>query len=365
VTPGGRRPPWFAVAGIAAGFVAAAVGVALLTAAPHSKPTADRSTSNATTTTPPAARPATTPAAAPWRPALGVYAGPDAVAAAQAFGRAVGGPVTDALDFLPSSNWGSIADPQWTIDRWQGSPFHMIYGVPMLPDTGASLATGATGAYDLVFASLATHLVAAGQSNATLMIGWDPLQPGTTWQVQGEAEAAEYIAYWRHIVASVRAVPGAQFTFEWDGGTPIGSPLAPSAAYPGNAYVSLIATNAFDQVVGPTAGPRWAAIAEATNGPDWFAEFAADHHKPLVVGEWGLEPVTAPGGGGDDGAFVTDLMAWCAANRVALVVTWDYGAWSVTSGSFPSAQATLAHATTAVDTPASTAPVIGGPQAGT
>jgi hypothetical protein len=362
MTPGARRPPWFALAGIAAGVLATAGVVALLTAAPHARATAHRSTAHHPS--PPIRRTAL-PAAVPWRPAFGVYAGPDAVAAAQSFAQATGGPVPYALDFLPSSSWGSIANPQWTIAQWQGSSFHLIYGVPMLPDTGASLATGATGAYDLIFASLATHLVAAGEGNAVLMLGWDPLQAGPTWQVQGAAEAADYVTYWRHIVTSMRAVSGAHFTFEWDGGSPIGSPLAPSAVYPGDADVDLIATNAFDQVAGPTDGPRWAAIAEDTNGPDWFAEFAAAHHKPLVVGEWGLEPSTAPGGGGDDGAFVTNLLHWCAANRVALMVTWDYGAWSVSSGSFPTAEATLAHAGRAAGAPTATPSLSGGPQYGT
>jgi hypothetical protein len=362
MTPAGRRPPWFAVAGVAAGVLVASVGVVLLSAAPDSNAAPRRSVHHAS---PPPSRSATKPAAATWTPAFGVYAGPDAVTAAQAFTVAMGGSVSSALDFLPSTSWESIADPQWTIQRWQLSPFHMIYGVPMLPDSGASLATGATGAYDPFFVSLATHLVAAGEGGAVLMLGWDPLQPGPAWQVQGAGEAADYVRYWRHIVTSVRAVPGAHFTFEWDGGTPIGSPLAPSAVYPGDAYVDLIATNAFDQVPAPTTGPRWDAISQDTNGPDWFAAYAADHHKPLVIGEWGLEPGTAPGGGGDDGTFVRDLMRWSAANRVALLVTWDYGAWSVTSGAFPSAQAAFAHAVTAMMAPTPIPPVSGGFQAGT
>jgi hypothetical protein len=362
MTPGGRRPTRFALAGMAGGVLVASVAVVLVSAAPNSNATPQRSIHH---TASPPSRARTKPVAATWTPAFGVYAGPDAVSAAQAFNVAMGGTVSYALDFLPSSSWTSIANPQWTIQRWPLSPFHMIYGVPMLPDSGASLASGATGAYDPSFVSLASNLVAAGEGSAVLMLGWDPLQPGPAWQVQGPGEAADYVRYWRHIVTSVRAVPGAHFTFEWDGGTPIGSPLAPSAVYPGDAYVDLIATNAFDQVAAPTTGPRWDAISQDTNGPDWFAAYAADHHKPLVIGEWGLEPVTAPGGGGDDGAFAQDLMRWCASNRVALLVTWDYGAWSVTSGAFPSAQATFAHAVTAVMAPTPNPALSGGFQAGT
>ena len=43
----------------------------------------------------------------------------------------------------------------------------MTWGVPMLPTTGGvSLATGATGAYDAYFKTLATNLVAAGMGNS-------------------------------------------------------------------------------------------------------------------------------------------------------------------------------------------------------
>jgi hypothetical protein len=288
----------------------------------------------------PPVRPATP---APWAPAFGVYAGPGAVASAQAFDVQKGGPVPYALDFFDSSNWTSISDPQWTIQHWRGSPFHMIFGVPMLPDAGASLATGATGAYDPNFVTLATELVAAGEGNAVLMIGWDPLQTGTSWHVTGSADATAYIEYWRHIVGSMRAVPGAKFQFEWNGGTPGGS-LTASAVYPGNSYVNLIAIDVFDRLRTPVTGSRWETISTTTNGPDWFFGFAAEHHKPLVIGEWGLVPAATPGGGGDDVHFVRGFMAWCQAHHIALIVTWDYGTWALTSGSFPASERALSAA---------------------
>jgi hypothetical protein len=288
----------------------------------------------------PLARPV---ARATWSPAFGVYAGPGAVATAQAFDVQMGSPVHYALDFVDSATWGSISDPQWTIQQWKASPFHMIFGVPMLPDAGASLAMGATGAYDPNFTTLATQLVAAGETHAVLMIGWDPLQPGTTWRVTGRAEATEYVTYWHHIVKTMRAVPGAKFRFEWNGGTPAG-PLTAAAVYPGNAYVNLIATDVFDRMVTPAGRSRWDAIAAATDGADWYSQFAAAHHKPLVIGEWGLVPASTTGGGGDDVAFVRDFTKWCGLHQIALVVTWDFGTWGMTSGSFPASAAALAKA---------------------
>ena len=71
---------------------------------------------------------------APWVPALGVYAGPGGLAQAQSFNAASGGNVSYALDFVDDGSWTSISDPYWTLAHWAGTPFHMIYGIPMLPN---------------------------------------------------------------------------------------------------------------------------------------------------------------------------------------------------------------------------------------
>jgi len=276
----------------------------------------------------------------PWAPVLGVYAGPGEVAGAKSFDVQARGPVPYALDFIESSSWSSISDPRWTLKQWKDSKFHMIFGVPMLPTQGATLAAGSMGAYNAHFEALATALVAAGDGNAVLMIGWDPLQAGTSWQVTNKTEATEYVRYWRDIAETMHGVSGANFLFEWDGGTPA-SLLATPSVYPGDAVVNLIATNVFDQVTTPSTMSRWNAVSSGDDGADWFAQFALEHRKPLVIGEWGLVPASTSGGGGDDVAFVKALLSWSKANHVAMLVTWDYGTWDITSGSFSGGNAAL------------------------
>ncbi len=294
----------------------------------------------ASTTVPSTAQSATTP----WVPAIGVYAGPGGLAQAQTFNQALGGNVDYALDFVDDGSWNSIADPYWTLANWSGTPFHMIFGIPMLPVDGSTLAAGAAGDYNLAFVSLATQLIAAGQGNAILMLGWDPMQSVTPWAVHSSTQASQYVAYWHQIVNSIRSVPGAHFSFEWDGGTPAPS-VALESVYPGDNYVNLVATNVFDRLWSPSNGSRWAALLSNRYGPSWFAQFAQAHHKPLVIGEWGLVTASSStGGGGDDAPFVHQLLSWCAANQVALAVTWDYGTWGIASGAFPAAQSALSEA---------------------
>jgi hypothetical protein len=286
----------------------------------------------------------------PWTSALGVYAGPGAAGEAQGFALQEGSRVPYALDFFDASTWDSISDPTWILQRWSTASFHMIFGVPMLPNQGASLALGATGSYNSEFSALSTHLVAAGDGSAILMLGWDPLQAGTTWQVHNQAQATQYVDYWRTIVTTMRAVPGATFSFEWNGGDPVDGP-SPGAVYPGDSFVDLVATNTFDALASPSGESRWASIAGADHGPDWFSQFAAQHGKPLAIAEWGLVPRTTTGGGGDDPTFVVDLTTWCQEHKVAFFVAWDYGTWAIGAPPFPAAAATLAHRQAAAGSP--------------
>jgi hypothetical protein len=289
----------------------------------------------------PATAPAKPPAVAPTPVSLGVYAGPGALATAQAFATRNGVQVHYALDFINDTSWNEISDPQWTLQQWTGTSFHMVFAVPMLPETGANLASGAAGAYDAEFASLATNLVAAGFGSSTLMLGWDPLQPGTAWEATSPAKVTDYRTYWRDIVTTMRSVNGANFAFEWDGGNPTEN-RSPSSVYPGDAYVDLVATDAFDNVVPVPDESRWTSQAQATYGGDWFSQFALSHKKPLAIAKWGLVPATVAGGGGDDAKFVTQLTNWCASHHAAMAVVWDYGIWAIDGPTFPAAASALA-----------------------
>jgi hypothetical protein len=293
------------------------------------------------TTTPKASTPkTTTPTTKPVGQTvpLGVYAGPGSPVAATAFSADAGAPVTYAFDYLDGSSWQTIADPIWFVQRWSGSGFRMIWGVPMLPTTGATLAAGATGQYDAYFSQLAYTLVANGQADSVIMLGWDPEGSTLPWAVSTAAEAADYVAYWRQIVTTMRSVSGEQFQFAWDT-APGSAPTLIPALYPGNAYVDIVATDAFD--VGATAvDSGWDALAEAPYGPDWFATFAAEHKKPFMIAKWGLAPTTQSGGG-DNPTFVSQFLRWADREHLFAAVTWDYGSWAVTGGDFPKSAAML------------------------
>ncbi|MGH8994936.1 MAG: hypothetical protein ACRDYB_02700 [Acidimicrobiales bacterium] len=309
------------------------------TSAPHATTPKTASHASTPTTVKPkvkAKTPTTTPVGQ--TVPLGVYAGPGAPVAATVFSADAGAPVPFAFDYLDGSSWSMLANPMWFVKHWDGSGFRMIWGVPLLPKVGASLATGATGAYNRYFTELASTLVTHGLANSVIMLGWDPQDQVLAWAVNSPAAATDYVAYWRQVVTAMRSVPNEQFQFAWDS-APGSSTLLPTSVYPGDRYVDIVATDAFDEG-SSVVGGGWNAVAEQPYGPDWFSTFAAKHHKPLMIAKWGVVPTTNAGGG-DNSAFVSQFLRWADRQRLFAAVTWDYGAWAVTGGGFPKAAATL------------------------
>jgi O-antigen/teichoic acid export membrane protein len=272
-------------------------------------------------------------------PALGVYTGPGAARAAASWASSLGVPVVLATDYVEDTTWSTIANPAWQLGAWRTAGFAMTWGIPLLPATGgASLSAAAAGAYDAVFAHLARLLVAYGQGGATLVLGWDPDAPDLPWSVANDQQAAEYRGAWRQVVRTMRAVAGAHFAFEWDM-APAGWPVEPTALWPGDDYVDVVATDVFDTAFD---GDSFPVLEGGPFGLDWFAEFAQAHDKPLALAKWGVSAWTT-----DDtssAAFVSELVDWAHANHVVAAIAWAQGSWALAPSRTPQAFAALRQA---------------------
>jgi hypothetical protein len=245
-----------------------------------------------------------------------------------------------ASDGFDERSWALIDNDQWALEHWEGSGYRMVWTVPMLPLSGASLAVGATGAYDEYFTILAKNLVAAGMGDSILRIGWEFNENEYPWYAAGQA--TNFVSYWRQIVTTMRAVPGAKFLFMWnpsrgDNGAKDKAMGDLGSYYPGNAYVDVIGMDIYDSSFGtyPGAAAEFEAILTQTWGLDWLASFGVAHNKPLAIPEMGLGsgpsgpnsgPITGSGelSGGDDPTFITDMLNWIAQNDVTFFAYWDY-----------------------------------------
>jgi hypothetical protein len=251
---------------------------------------------------------------------------------------------------------GSGGSLSWLFAQgWSGTPYTLSLGVPIIPTEAngtpdGTLASGATGAYNAYFVTLAKTLVAAGESGAYLRLGWEFDGNWYAWAAATPADEANYAAYFDQIVTAMRAVPGQAFRFVWN---PDASAFDPNQAivpgynvalaWPGAAYVDVIGLDAYDFSWASPQTPQnaWAA----TTAPTLSAaqSFAASAAKPLAFCEWGAAIRSDGHGLGDDPLYINNMLSWMSTHTVAYESYFDYNTLPVggdtnaalTGGSFP------------------------------
>jgi hypothetical protein len=287
------------------------------------------------------ARPATRslPTVSPPSSSLGVYTGAANVRGVEQFAGWLRLDLDRALDYIDGSTWSTIESPNWSTSGWNGSGYQVDFGVPMIPASGGSLVTGASGAYNSHFVELGRTLVANGQANAIIRPGWEFNVSWFRWFAGSTPRA--YAAYFRQIVTSMRSVPGQHFEFEWN--PAIGTSQVPlGKAYPGDQYVDHIGLDVYDQSWIPkwrNPVARWKNFMGQRFGLRWHRDFAARHGKPMTYPEWGLITRSDGHGGGDNPYFISQMHEWIRTNNVASHYYFEFDSdgnrYELMNGQFP------------------------------
>jgi Glycosyl hydrolase family 26 len=297
---------------------------------------------------------------------LGLYDGNSSPGGIETAATWLGSPSTIkyAQDFVDATDWSHISDP-WQLGDWKGSPFTMIWGVPMVPCGGPSTQCATNVAdYDLVasggadgyFKTLAQHLVSAGFGSSYIRLGWEFNASWMGWSIcqqDGSGPTSwlkDFVPAYRNIVTTMRSVSGTNFKFIWN---PLDSSSSScpgvhlESLYPGDSYVDDIALDVYDGV-GPGASggtARWTDLLNGVNGGEWTAikpeaisgqsfkgyglnwitAFGKEHNKQVGIPEWGLNAAGTDNGGGDDGYFVTQMAGWIKAYATGPAIFWNYG----------------------------------------
>ena len=268
--------------------------------------------------------------------AQGFYTGAANPAGVAAAGVTTGTTPKIASDFLVgSSGWAGMVNSSanaWLLGPYENKGYQLDLGVPMTPTSNGTpvgtLATGATGAYDSYYTTLAQTLVSYGDANAILRLGWEFNGNWFPWAVSNNTDAANFAAYWIQIVDTMRAVTGANFQFDWNVAAGSGS-FTLADAYPGSAYVSSIGFDDYDQYWGAaTPQQAWNNALTATAGLNWVSSFAAANHVPVSIPEWGLTFGATGGevGMGDDPYYINQMASWIASNNVSFESYFDFNA---------------------------------------
>jgi hypothetical protein len=197
----------------------------------------------------------------------------------------------------------------------------LIISQAMVPSDAPSnwAVLGAEGEYDQYATQLAQNLVNEGMGNSIIRLGWEANNPSNYGNAlpTDSSEYADWATYWDNIVTAMRAVPGADFQFDWTINQYY-QPIPLQDWYPGNNFVNIIGIDAYDSGIyqsGLTAEQRWQDLYNEPDGLAAVAAFAAEHGKPLSIPEWGLA-TTAVGGAGDDPTYVQGLGSFIATHDV-------------------------------------------------
>lgn len=260
----------------------------------------------------------------------GAYTGPADPAGIAAFGAATKTSLTIASEYLPDNGGWSAMDGaggslNWLMGAWSSAPYRLSVGVPMIPMNSANvpvgtLAIGATGAYNQYYVTLAKSLIAAGEANAFLRLGWEFDGNWVPWSALTPVDESNYATYFQQIVTAMRSVAGEAFQFVWNPDaiafTTPGYSVA--KAYPGSRYVDVIGLDAYDQSwISPlTPSNVWNnAILPALTAA---AKYASSKSEPLAICEWGTIILTDGHGLGDDPLYINSMMNWMknSANHV-------------------------------------------------
>ncbi|HEY0932128.1 MAG TPA: glycosyl hydrolase [Trebonia sp.] len=307
-----------------------------------------------------------TGASSPYGPGLGLYDGKFRSAGIETAASWLGSSssIKYAEDFIDATDWFHISTP-WQLGNWKGTPYSMIWGVPMLPCAGPSTqcATNvadynqvANGGADGYYKTLAKNLVSAGFGESYIRIGWEFNASWMGWSICNQSGTgptswlSNFVPAFRNMVNSMRSVSGADFKFIWN---PLDSSNSScpgvnlTSLYPGDSYVDVVALDVYDGIGQATRNDavRWSDLLNGVNaggwtavtptavdgqkfkgyGLKWIAAFGQQHGKQVGIPEWGLETAGDEAGGGDDAYFVTQMASWIKAEATGPAIFWNYG----------------------------------------
>jgi hypothetical protein len=271
-------------------------------------------------------------------------------AAADAFGAWRHQPVSVVVGYIGTDSWKSITNVagQGLTGYWAGETAHRVWSVPLIPSDGSSsLQAAASGSYNDKYATVAKALVAGGDGNATIRLGWEMSGDWFAWS--GVKDPAAYAGAFRQAVTAMRAVSGQHFTFDWNVAMNM---YNPAPMYPGDAYVDIIGADNYDTSWATDYTPAdhakvWNNILTRPWGLNWVASFASQHGKRMSIPEWGVVYKCDGHGGGDDPYFVDQMHAWVTSHDVAYEAYFQAddnscSRFRLDSGLFPNAAAEYA-----------------------
>lgn len=258
--------------------------------------------------------------------AIGLHAGSDmGTSQYDDFSAWLGRAVRYRVVFTGRNSWTDVANPFYlsATRNWLAANPHNVevMSVPLLLSTDTNgFPDVSGGGRDTYFQSLASQIAAAGNpAQVIIRLGWEYNGNWFAWSAL--ANAAGYVAAFRHVVSVMKAIAPA-LLFEWCSNYQNSSAFDFTTAYPGDDVVDVISVDTYDQF-----NTGWADILSRGGfGLTAIRAFANARGKPEAFTEWSCSTTTD--GHGDNASFVRNMANWVKAGSNVLY----HGYWNTPSG---------------------------------
>jgi hypothetical protein len=279
-----------------------------------------------------------------------------------------------AEDFLGYDYWQSYTGEWWNDYRpqhWQAwkaanpTGRRLVLAVSPFPKNGLSggndydkagspearqkYQAAAAGEYNEYYRQLGEQLKALGLGDTIIRFGHEmtggwyvySISVGASDEIRQEKQV-NYGKAFNEFAKTLLAIPDTNFEFCWNPNTD-SDPAHLIRCYPGDEYVDYIAFDQYDHSLNTYSSnaayhtstdqnyrrgiqqQAWNQMMRTGWGtPTWFATFAQQHDKPLVIAEWGLW-LQDNEDGGDNPYFIEKMYEWINANNVAWHVYFMFG----------------------------------------
>lgn len=247
---------------------------------------------------------------------VGVYVG-NSTADLTAFEGWLGSSVGQVLAFTGEANWTDYqTSVPWARDLWGAVNRPVMFSVPLLGASDATLAQAAAGAYNTYYQVAAQALANFRPSDPIIYIrtGWEFNGNWMKWAALGKE--ADFISSYRNFVTTFRESSN-RFRFDWCVNLGFNG-MNPETAYPGDDYVDVIGLDvyyntAFDD---PDPSAAFDFMVSELYGLQWHIDFATAHGKQAGFSEWGVMTDNA-------GPFIEKMDSWIDTNGIIYHNYWD------------------------------------------
>ena len=179
---------------------------------------------------------------------------------------------------------------------------------PLIQWTGdgpqPTMAQALAGEFDETWREAARRILAAQPTgDRYIRVGHEFNGTWYPWRAQTPADLDVFRRVFRRFVKAFRSVSRTGWQFVWCPNRTVlradGTPVPVELGYPGDEFCDVVAMDAY-------RWEPWPDARDSARGLAWLAEFAADHGKPLALGEFGLR-------GDEDAVWLRQITKWAGA----------------------------------------------------